>query len=284
MGSHLVPVLGVLLLMAIGCGEPRARLAPTEILRRVEGEPDELQRLQYDEDGCPSRLEFWIDDLLGATIFYECADGRPVRSRVEDHQGKEVFEQELRWMDGRLVGGVSRSAARGEYVTEIEYEPWGDPRSIRRVGPTSASRPSIDTVEYWYVDGRVDRRVLRRTTMAADAVERSDTLSFRWDARGRIDRVDDEVGGSLSFDWDDEDRLVAQRFSLGLRYEVLYDDEGRISELRETSEGRLLRTSYRYADHETSGVLVTPELPLDELLDLRGHVHGAPALPRLADL
>ena len=233
--------------------------------------------------------------------------GREVVDVVFRENGAAAGRMEFSYSDGRVDGidVVDAEGDRGSYSwsydgdrltsilwsvpqvvsheQELEYDDAAGGRPERMTATTSWSgtTPISAVTTYDYdAEGRL---------VEIAEVEGTSTWSseIRYDQDSRIERVTQYQGSEValaSLEYDGDGRLSLVESDDGDRYEVSYDDEGRIDEilLLSPGSGTTLTVRYSYVPGDVTGLTFDPNLPVAGLVDLRGTSFAQPDFTAVA--
>ncbi|MCU0484784.1 MAG: hypothetical protein MUC85_01610 [Anaerolineales bacterium] len=195
-------------------------------------------RLAYDGMGNFSQYE---DPLGGLTLFSYTSDFNrlamlrdAIGNRLEYHydengnltaQEYPDGSQELYGYDanGNLTANTNR---RGQTIT-FKYNSLGQ--------RTRTSYPDGRTIDYSY-------NTYGKLLSAADSV--SGTITLQWDARGYLTRIDYPGGRWFQYTYDNAGRCTRRTGQDGYIVNYAYDPAGRLRELTDASNARLVLYSY----------------------------------------
>lgn len=187
-----------------------------------------------------------------------------------DKEGDKALQQ-LTYADGRVTKG--RYEVTGVMINEdtISYLP--DRKDlVKEIASTrmpTGAPVSTTLVKYEY---DAEGRATKATNIVGTATS---STEYRYDTKGQLDRMTTFSGASVvetyTFSYTAEGTLDEVVDSKNNRYELTYDQDGRIVEVRLITTGSITTTRYTYAAGNANGWTFAPAVPGGGFFDIGGN-------------
>jgi YD repeat-containing protein len=245
----------------------------------------QIHEYHYDDSNQLKEVEISEDGETIAGYQYEYEDNQLAEVEYEV-PGQADVVSEYKWENGQLVEKEESQA--GSYDAEVEYD-YADNgllTGIRKVTSSDSETVLTTDLDFDYDDDdKLEewKEVLGLTLFGVVTTETTKN-EVDYDSNGRLEEIQTTVSSDFGgitdedvFEWEydfsDDGRLVEAEGGVSQDYEVEYDDQNRIVEIRAAQDDVVI--SYTYEDGASPSIVVDPAgFAHSFLFDLSGKAYS----------